>query len=148
MTSVRDLNSTLLCEDRTTVESLRSFDLDLPLLGLLELRKRQFQHAVLVGRADSGGIHGPRQGKAAREGSECAFETVGVFLFELRLPLALSTEHQRVVLDTDVDVVLLQSRKLGRDDQVISFSLLPPIDVRAAQGLVALGFSEPDPLVH
>jgi hypothetical protein len=74
------------------------------LLGLLELRKRQLQHAVLVGRADSGGIHGPRQGKAAREGPECAFETVGVFLRELHLPLALATEHQRVVLDTGLDL--------------------------------------------
>ena len=58
-------------------------------------------------------------GKAAREDPERAFEAVGVFLFELRLPLALSTKHQRVVLDTDVDIVLFQSRDLGTDDQVV-----------------------------
>ena len=63
-------------------------NLDLARLGLLDLRKHQFQHAVLVGRADAVGIHGLRQGKAAREDPERAFETVGVSLF--------SSEKERV----------------------------------------------------
>src|SRR5207253_6244936 len=69
----------------------RDLHLDLPRLGLLRLRERHGQNAVLVARLDVAGVHGRGQGKAALERAIRPFVAVyplGALLSDLR-----SEEH-------------------------------------------------------
>ena len=76
------------------------------------------QHAVLVLRLDLLRVDHGGQGEGAGEGAVGALHAVVALLLHLVVELALAAQGQHVVLDADVDVLRVDARQLGLQDDV------------------------------
>src|SRR5258708_4798010 len=116
-------NLPLHCKARPELPSgssrSRSSNVDLDLLGLgfLFLRDAERQHAVLIVCLDGFRIHGVRQREASSERAVRALNTKIVLFVDLLLDLALATNRQNIVLHTDVQILGIDFRQIGLDDQ-------------------------------
>src|SRR5262249_36396480 len=108
-------------------------DLDVAGLHVLGLREFDGKHAVTVSRLDLVGLdrNGQRQGPL--EFPEPALSAIVVLLLRLLLPRSLPSESQHVSCDREVDVLLGEPWKLGRDHEFIL-------------GLVHVDGGSPEPL--
>src|SRR5205814_4608755 len=98
----------------------RDLHLDLPRLGLLRLRERHGQNAVLVARLDVAGVHGRGQGKAALERAIRPFVAVyplGALLSDL---LLRALDGEAVVLLRNLHVLRFHTRHLRDDAKPLS----------------------------
>src|SRR5437879_6637710 len=97
----------------------RSSDVDLDLLGLglLFLRDAERQHPVLIVCLDGFRIHGVRQREASSERAVRALATKIVLFVDLLFELALTPNPQNIVLHTDVQILGIDFRQIGLDDQ-------------------------------
>src|SRR3974390_97721 len=99
----------------------RSFhiDFDLLRLGFLSLLNAQRQYAVAVIGFDRFAVHGVRQREAACKRTIRALHAQIVFFVHLLLELALTTNRQDVVLDTNVELLWLDLRDVRLHHQFV-----------------------------
>src|SRR2546425_669206 len=102
---------------RTSV--LAEVDLNQLRLGLFALRKSQRQHAVLVLGMDLFRVNGARQRERAGERAVGPLRAVEAALLDLVFELALALEIERVVFDSNFNVLGIDARELGLHDQVV-----------------------------
>src|SRR5207302_1830836 len=67
------------------------------------------QHALVVVRLDVLGVYGVGQGEGAGEAAVLALHAAIVLFFLFLLDLAFAVHGEQVVLDTNVDVLLVDS---------------------------------------
>src|SRR5437870_11917330 len=114
----------------------RDLHRDLPRLGLLRLRERHGQNAVLVARLDVAGVHGRRQGKAALERAIRPFVAVYPLRALLGDLLLRTTDRENVVLERDLHILGFDTRQLGDDAKPLS--ILEDVHGRTPRGLGAV----------
>src|SRR5512146_1233756 len=92
------------------------------------LRNRDLKHAVLAGRADALGIGTVGQCEAAVEGAIRTLDARQLAVLLLRLRLALAANRQDALVHADIDVLRVDARNVGEDDEALV--LLLDVDAR------------------
>src|ERR1035438_5937215 len=118
MTAAIDLRGALR---RLAFERLSAADvhLDLLWLGFGFLGQLDLQHALVVVSLNLLRINGCRQSEGAGKAAILTLHATIVLFFLFLLELALTVNGQRVVLDTDVDVLLVDSRYFDLQRDVV-----------------------------
>src|SRR2546427_7272259 len=93
--------------------------LDLAGLRLLDLGQMDGEDAVAVLGLDPLRIHRDRKSERAREGAVETLHSIGVLGSKFLLPLPLTFEGEDVVLDLNINIVAVDTRKLRRHDDVV-----------------------------
>ena len=90
---------------------------------LLSLRHGDGKHAVLEAGLDLVGFDRPRQPECPLERPIGPFNEVVVLLLVLALELLLGPDHEDIIFQANIDVILADPRQLGTDFQLSSVSL-------------------------
>src|SRR6516162_6811435 len=125
---------------------LSGLDFDAPRLRRRALRDGELQHAVDVRRLDGLGIDALGQREAAQELAAGTLDALVAVLGRLLLRAALALYREHALVGGDFDVLALDARQVGRDDEALGFlvnvDVRDPADGRAvgdlAQGAIEL----------
>src|SRR6185437_12909559 len=96
-------------------------DGDSPRLRGRALRNADLQHAVEMRCLDGVGIHALGQCEAAQERAGGALEALVAVLGGLLLGVARALDRQHALLGGDLDVLALDARQVGGNDEALSF---------------------------
>ncbi|MCU1270719.1 MAG: hypothetical protein JWN74_2013 [Acidobacteriaceae bacterium] len=97
-------------------------DFNLLRLGFSLLGKLDLQYPLVIVRLNVLGINRIRQGEGAGEAAILPLNPAEVLFFFFLLELALAMNGQRVVLDPDIDVLLVDPWYLNLQRDVVSSS--------------------------
>jgi hypothetical protein len=109
------------------------------------------QQSVVAVGLDALGVHGVRKREIALERSVGSFHPQVIVFVDRLLELALAAKGQFVVLDANVDVLLIDVRKIGFHDQ-LALGLIDvysgrPVSQSRLTGRVKLAFEQPIHLI-
>src|SRR6266496_912509 len=94
-------------------------DLDLLRLGFGFLGKLNLQDSLVIVRLHAFGINRVRKSEGTSEAAILPFDSAEVLLFLFLFELALAVNGQRVVLDLDVNVLLVNSRNFDLQRDIV-----------------------------
>src|SRR5580658_2026379 len=103
-------------------------DADAPRLLLRALRNAELEHAVDVRRLDLLGIRALGKREAAQERAAGTLDAREALLGRLLLGAALALDGQHTLIGGDFDVLAVNARQVGHDDEALGF--LVDVDVR------------------